>query len=475
MDQILYWNDVALEANKVAHTTLLDKNALGPVLSARALAITHLAMYDAFVGTSVTALPHYMATLTPAAAGASVNAAIAAAAHCTLTKLYPNQKPYFDLKHAQSGINETGMDDGHEYGLLVGQAVLNDRASDPDTADDGYDSYITKGKHRPDPDNDQGYYAPFYGAKSKCFAVTKRWALDAPYALSSPEYNKAVKQVRAKGIAAELMGTLPPGSNARTAEETLKGIFWGYDGAYGLGTPPRLYNQILRTLAAAKANSTEQNAQLFAMANVAMADAGILAWEQKYRYNFWRPVVAIREHDKSMGPTATGSHNLDNDCDPGWLPLGAPKTNSFGVKNFTPNFPAYPSGHATFGAAALHTARLFYGVAAGDRANDNLFKDAALNSLTVISDEFNGVNKDDKNTIRPKHTRTFPGGLWQMIIENGFSRVLLGVHWYFDAFAVKANDHPDFSKNIGGAALGINIAEDIFAVKMAKSTVPPAI
>ena len=106
------------------------------------------------------------------------------------------------------------------------------------------------------------------------------------------------------------------------------------------------------------ADKTDKNARLFALINVAMADAGILAWDQKYLYDFWRPVLGILEHDLSMGPAGQGTNNIDNDCDPGWLPLGAPNTNKTGAKNGTPPFPAYPSGHATFGAAALHMTRL---------------------------------------------------------------------------------------------------------------------
>src|SRR5215212_479141 len=181
-------------------------------------------------------------------------------------------------------------------------------------------------------------------------------------------------------------------------------------------------------------NSPEQNARLFALVNVAMADAGILAWDQKYIHDLWRPVVAIREHDQSSGPTGVGNNPIDDDCDPSWLPLGAPRTNSTGNKNFTPPFPAYPSGHATFGAAAFHIARLFYGEAIGDRTQDDLF-----DNLEFVSDEMNGVNKDNKGTVRPRHVRNFPRGLWQMIEENGRSRVYLGVHWVFDAFEVTNN------------------------------------
>jgi hypothetical protein len=417
------------------------------------------------------------------AAGASVDAAVAAAAHATLSKLFPSQKPFFDLKHAQAGLQSSApaLHAGHAFGLTVAQKILDDRKNDPDANDDGYAASIARGAHRPDPDNpDQGYHAPFYGAKSKCFAVTDRHGLAAPpqpgtaASPASPAYTSALQQVRDKGIAPELTGTVPS-SSGRTVNETLIGIYWGYDGAVGLGTPPRLYNQIVRKVAQKKPNPTTgvpntaaENARLFALVNVAMADAGILAWDQKYIHDFWRPVVGIREHDISMGPAGIGNNNIDNDCHTLWLPLGAPKTNEM-AKNFTPPFPAYPSGHATFGAAAFHITRLFYGIATGNKNADPL-----LDGLTFVSDEFNGINKDNRGTIRPKHVRNFEGGgLWQMIEENGISRVYLGVHWVFDAFAVDSSGYPDFTQNVGGVPLGITIAEDIFSHGMTKSTVPP--
>jgi vanadium chloroperoxidase len=137
-------------------------------------------------------------------------------------------------------------------------------------------------------------------------------------------------------------------------------------------------------------------------------------------------------------------------------------------KNFTPNFPAYPSGHATFGAAAFHITRRFYGIPTGDRNDDNLF-----NGLDFVSDEFNGVNQDNRGTVRPRHLRNFPGGLWQMIRENGRSRVYLGVHWVFDAFAVNEDGSLDLSRNIGGVQLGLTVANDIFDTGMDKSSVGP--
>lgn len=469
-DPILLWNGIALEANRVSHTNG-KREQVGPARSSRALAIVHLAMYDAYAGVinQPANLPPYINSGT--SPGASADAAVAAAAHATLSDLFPSQRSFFDSILAASDKNKAGLD----FGKKVAQAILNDRQGDPSAGGD-YAPSTGRGKHRPDPDNPgQGFDAPVYGAKSKGFAVKKRYELASPLFMNGnkvdPDYIKALQDVRGKGIQPELMGTLPGSIKARKVDETVAGIYWGYDGSAELGTPPRLYNQIIRRVAIHKNNSVEENARLFAFVNVAMADAAILAWDQKYIHNFWRPVVGIREHDISMGPGAVQANNvIDPDCDSSWLPLGAPNTNSSG-KNFTPNFPAYPSGHATFGAAAFHMTRLFYGAGKGgankgDREPDKLFKE-----LDFVSDELNGVNKDNKGAVRPRHVRKFDDGLWEMIIENGRSRVLLGVHWVFDAFAVKGNGKPDLTRTvdnsnnivgIGGVPLGLTIAESVF-------------
>jgi hypothetical protein len=471
MDPILFWNDVALEANRVSHTNGKNEQT-GPTLSARALAIVHLAMYDAYAGVinNATKLPRYIAAPPSPAAGpspATENAAVAAAAHTTLSSLFPSQKPFFDSK--LNGVGDKS-NPGHKFGEDVGKEILADRAGDPGAGGD-YMPKQQRGKHRVDPDNPtQGFYSPIYGAKSKGFAITQRHTLDAP-PIDNKEYKEALREVRGKGIAPELMGTLPDDIEARTVNETVIGIFWGYDGSSGLGTPPRLYNQIVRKVAINKHNTPAQNARLFAFVNVALADAGILAWDEKYKHEFWRPVLGIREHDRSMGPATTQAENdISDDCDSSWLPLGAPNTNRI-LKNVTPNFPAYPSGHATFGAAAFHITRLFYNDVSHER-RDDLF-----DGLDFVSDEFNGVNTDNKGAVRPRHLRKFPRGLWQMIEENGRSRVNLGVHWVFDAFAVKNNGDPDLDRNVGGVPLGLKIANDIFQAgggkAPKKSTVAP--
>src|SRR4051812_1564796 len=98
-DYILIWNDVALEANRVSHTDG-SKEQNGPTLSSRALAIVHLAMYDAYAGVTndPVKLPPYNAPLPPLPAGATIQAAVGGAAFWTLMSLYPSQLEFFKDK-----------------------------------------------------------------------------------------------------------------------------------------------------------------------------------------------------------------------------------------------------------------------------------------------------------------------------------------------------------------------------------------
>lgn len=487
MDSILFWNAVALEANRVSHSDPAKMEQTGPPLSSRALAIVHLAMYDAYAGVKNNpipdpAFPRYLPAPPPPAGAVSLPDAVAGAAYWTLKELFKTQKDFFDaqLSAFNNSIPPNPPNPSFDFGVKVGMEMLAVRAADPGVGDNGYVVHNGRCRHRVDPDNPgQGFHAPFYGAQSKGFAISVRHKLDKPpCGLKNAEYLQALRQVRAKGIMPELTGTLPNAlfANRRTPDETVIGIYWAYDGAIRLGTPPRLYNQIIRLVAVKQGNSEGNNARLFAFVNAAMADAGILAWEQKYCHDLWRPVVGIREHSKSFGPAATQAEdNFSNDADPSWLPLGAPNTNNTAMKNFTPNFPAYPSGHATFGAAAFHITRLFYGVPPGNKSPDSLF-----NGLNFVSEELNGGNRDNRGTVRPRHVRKFDDGLWQMIMENGLSRIYLGVHWVFDAFAARNNGNPDFTKNIGGIPLGLKIAEDIFsqngkAPKLSTTTDPTVV
>jgi hypothetical protein len=157
-------------------------------------------------------------------------------------------------------------------------------------------------------------------------------------------------------------------------------------------------------------------ARLLALVNVAMADAGIAIWDSKYFYQYWRPITGIRESDPGTGPTGLGDGNGATIGDATFSPLGAPASNLTGP-NFTPPFPAYPSGHAGFGGALFQTLRRFY------RTDDIPF--------TFVSDEFNGVTTDNSGQVRPLVARSF-SSLSEAEEENGQSRIFLGIHWAFD-------------------------------------------
>ena len=253
----------------------------------------------------------------------------------------------------------------------------------------------------------------------------------------------SVSSPRAPGIdQSDLCRLLQRSENARrknsalrTQDQTDIGIFWGYDRP-GTGTPPVLYNQIARAVADLAGNSMEENARLFALVNAAQADAGVASWECKFVYDFWRPVEAIREGDLDGNPATVG--------DPTWEPLGAPGGPIPGggtIDSFTPPFPAYVSGHATFGAATMTTLANFYGT---DSISQLLGQ-----PLVLHSDE-----------MAANYTRTYTS-FEQMSVENARSRIYLGIHWNFD--------------DIYGRQLGDQVADHVSATLLTPIPEPSAI
>jgi len=233
-----------------------------------------------------------------------------------------------------------------------------------------------------------------------------------PPSMASAAYTEAYNEVKRLG------GDGVHTPTERSGDQTQAGIYWAYDGTPSLCAPPRLYNQIT-TEVSRRLTSPIELARLFALVNVSMAEAGIAGWESKFFYDFWRPVTGIRESDPGTGPSGTGDGNPATIGDPGFFPLGAPASNLTGP-NFTPPFPAYPSGHATFGGALFETLRNYYRT---DRV-----------AFTFTSDEFNGETVGNDGQVRPLLPRTF-NSFSQAEEENGQSRIYLGIHWSFDKTA----------------------------------------
>jgi len=411
VDVVLEWNAIALDAVKADFSDPENSPEQGgPTGTSRALAIVHAAMFDACNSVDRSYTPYQI--LVPLAKSASLDAAVARAAHDTLSALYTRQKAVFDQRLVQTLQRVSGgaaKVQGQVVGAICAQAILSARANDGSDDDTPYEPGTLPGQHRVDPLHpNQGFLGPNWGGVTP-FAITSvdDFLIPPPPPLDSPAYAEFYNEVKEIGA---------KNSATRTDEQTTIGIFWGYDGTPGLGTPPRLYNQIVRVIAMQKKNSTVQNARLFALVNLAMADAGIACWYEKYNFAFWRPILAIREADAGTGPSGLGDNNPDTEGDVNWEPLGAPASNASGT-NFTPPFPACASGHATFGSAMFQMLRRFYGT-------DNI-------AFSFMSDEFNGVTADQDGNVRPVVVRRYQT-LSQADEENGISRIYLGIHWRFD-------------------------------------------
>lgn len=423
--RLRHWNQVAIDASGLDHTpvqpgeTRVFGEQLGPGRSARAMAIVHIAVFDAVNAIdnryeSYTGLPR-------AREFSSMDSAMAQAAHDTLVAMFPSQAAGFDQELADDLdlINDgRAKNNGIELGRRAATRILALRNNDGSQHAEpriGIE-YIPgngPGEWRQDPISliplalgaHWGEVEPFVMRSPSQFRVTP------PPPLGSLQYTIAYNEVKLLG------GDDIVTPTTRTSEQTIIGIYWAYDGTPSLCAPPRLYNQIAMKIAEVKdTDDPVQLARLLALVNTAMADAGIGVWESKYFYRYWRPVTGIREADLGTGPTGAGDGNPFTIGDPSYSPLGAPASNLTGP-NFTPPFPAYPSGHAGFGGALFQTLRRFYGT---DRI-----------PFSFISDEFNGVTEDNNGNVRPLIERSFTR-LSQAEEENGQSRIYLGIHWRFD-------------------------------------------
>lgn len=437
--RLAYWNDVALRANAVDNTPSVTggvtgaADELGPVRSARAMAIVQLAVFDA-VNAIGHQYPGYSGTLA-AFPDSSADAAIAQAAHDTLVALYPSQVVRLNdwlvadlARLPASRAKRNGID----LGQRAAAAILALRANDGALIDDpviGTEHPLSNapGHWRPDPVSRINIALGAHAGSIKPFVVESaaRYRPPPPPPLASDAYARAFNEVKQLGGDGLKTPTL------RTPEQTIIGIYWAYDGTAWVGSRPRLYNQVAVQLALHCTDDVLELARALALVNVAIADASIAVWDAKYLYDFWRPVAGVREGSPGVGPTGAGDGNAATVGDPGWTPLGAPASNLIGP-NFTPPFPAYASGHAGLGSAMFHMLRRLY----GDRQ-----------TFTFVSDEFNGVTRDNQRRVRPRLPRTYTS-LSQAEEESGQSRIYLGLHWQFD--------------KTEGMVMGRRVADDVF-------------
>jgi hypothetical protein len=478
-NSIEFWHDVCLEVirrdfSKKSDGSPAKPDQGGPTRTSRAMAIIHLAMHDAYFGTSAPAATYLQrlaapVPLPPPPVPISTDSALGTAAAVALLTLYPSQAAYINRMSAvfiDPNPVAIARDNGHSYGEAIAALLIGLRANDGSGGQLGYRPSTAYGRHREDPyDAGQGFLSPQWGNVAR-FCTPARVPLDPPPGynladyLSDNDYRADFKEVAAEGALV---------STKRSPEEKTIGYYWGYDGANEIGVPPRLYNQIARSwLADHHPGDVDAAMQLLAMVNAGMADAAIDAWYHKYAYNLWRPVIGVREASAATGPGAIGGPKSTTTAgadigDPAWAPLGLPTTNEPERRALsrTPPFPAYPSGHATFGATLFQIMQRFSGGAAMTLQN---VLDAATSNPVVagqtfsfVSDELDGKSVDADGAVRTRHMRRFTN-FAKPTYENSISRVYIGVHWRFDGLP-----RADVAgKRYGGVPLGLTIGDQAF-------------
>lgn len=448
MNAVLYWNAVLLEASRRDFTRgFTSGQQPGPIRTSRAMAMVHLAIHDAVAlrhkpaaaYLNKKAVAHGLATpLT-----GPVDDIIAGPAVTMLKAHYPKFAAEFD--DSNQATNPVAFNEG----VAVADALLLHRTGD------GSETMLTGpqpinpayGEHRADPyAPGQPQLGPVWGAVKRFTGAPHQALATFPHNgptdyLGNGHYKMDYDEARNKGALAR---------GSRTAEEQRIGVYWGYDGANNLGVPPRLYNQVARKIVAGLPTplTLGKTAELFAMINVAMADGGIDCWHYKYVHKLWRPVAAIR-------------HESAPDGDAFWAPLGMPQTNA-PRGTLTPPFPAYPSGHATFGAALMQCLRLGLSTAPAALTLQDVLDVEQGTSAAIakerfkfVSDELDGVSLDSDGSVRERIEHQF-NNFAEPVWENSVSRIYLGVHWRFDGIPRAAAD------NIGGVPLDLAVGKEAF-------------
>lgn len=339
--------DVVTDWNQITQNALKTANTANPI-SGRILALVHAAVFDAVNGIERRYTPYHVDSDAPR--GASRRAAAIQAAYATLVKLFPKQKATLDAQREASlaAITDDGDFEDSESiarGIEWGQTVANDILAWRST--DGFNTPLppfrggtAPGQWRPTP-------PAFAPAVFQQLAITTPFAMTSqsqfrpagPPALASDQYTADFNEVKAVGRAT---------GSTRTPEQTEIARFWA-------DSAPVHWNRIAVAISAENHLTLSENARLFALLNIAVADAAIAAWDAKVAYNFWRPITAIR--------LAATDGNDATIPDSAWSPLLTP----------TPAHQEYISNHSTVsGAAAAVLAAYFGDQNTFTSASDNL-------------------------------------------------------------------------------------------------------
>ena len=326
-DAVLTWNTNAVNAVRASSPSKFQVEGL------IYMSYVQAAVYDAVTKLEGRYVPYhdFAATVVP---GASVQAAVAAAAQTTLDNYLPDQAPTVDAEYNAYIATLSG---DVADGVAVGQAAANDiialRTGDGRNA--ATPVYGTIGPILP---GQWQLQSPGQTAQTPWVATMRPFLLDQasqfrvgpPPALTSRQYARDLNETEAYGAI---------DSTVRTPDETATAYFWNANAV-------NQYNGAMQNAVTENSLDLVDAAHLLAMGELTTADAGIGCFDSKYLYLSWRPITAIQHADLDG--------NDDTTADPNWQPLVA-----------TPTHPEYPSAHGCLTsaftdalAAALHTHHL---------------------------------------------------------------------------------------------------------------------
>lgn len=382
-DVVIDWNATALNAIQAYGETT---SGLAPTLGSRLLAIVSAAVYDTVNAFDRSHTPYAVDRLAPT--GASVQAAVAGAAHRALVELLPSQASLFDQQLVRSLVEITDKPAAEAAGVAFGRSVAEEILGL--RQNDGADN----NKPYQPKNGDYVWHPAPEGKPNAGVVVGANWGKVTPFAIPSlqdfapdgldglpgtDQYIQEIEEVRLFGGKQNTNLT----TIARSADQTEIAIFWAYDRADTF-RPYGQLNQIAEEVAVREGNTLGENARLFAQLNIALADAAIVAWNAKYQYQQPRPDDVIAEgFAANDGIEATVA-------DPNWEPLLGP----------TPPFPDYISGHSTFGGAWAGVMTHFFG--------ENY-------KFTAVSQELLGITREYDS-------------FYDAAYDDAISRVYGGIH-----------------------------------------------
>jgi hypothetical protein len=322
-DAVVDWNQITVDA--------VTAGRPGPI-GIVDIALVHIAVHDAVQAIERRFEP-YLFEMERVSGKRS--AAVAAAAHDVLVGMYPAQAATLDpLYYDYLADNGLTGDPGLAVGQQAAVRILPLRRVNPTPLPPPFVGGNEVGQWRPTPSFlNPPVPAPFspmavpWMGSFDPFTLTSptRFRPEPPPALTSERYTKDYKEVKAFGA---LTGS------ARSAEQTDLAYFYS-------GNIPAQWNGALRGIATRYLRRTGDSARLFALANMATADALISSWDSKVQFVFWRPVTAIVEAGNDGNP-----HTAP---DASWQPLIN-----------TPNYPDYTSGANNVAGAMTRTLELFF-------------------------------------------------------------------------------------------------------------------